>query len=153
MKVDHIGVAVASLGAARKFYEDLGLRCEGEETVEDQKVHAALFAVGESRVELLESTDPEGPIGKFLARRGPGLHHLCIEVPDVATALESLAAKGYELIDRVPRTGAGGHRVAFVHPRSTGGVLLELIEKGREGEGESRSEKQGAGERGSGGGG
>ncbi len=130
MKVDHICVAVASLEAARRFYEDLGLSCQGEETVEDQKVRTAFFPLGESRVELLESTDPEGPIGKFLAKRGPGLHHLCVEVPDVAAALEALAAKGYELIDKQPRLGAGGHRVAFVHPRSTGGVLLELTEKG-----------------------
>ncbi len=129
MKLDHIGVAVASLAQARRFYEDLGLRCDGEEAVEDQKVRAAFFPLGDTRVELLESTDPEGPIGRFLARRGPGLHHLCIEVPDVAAALETLAAEGYELIDRKPRTGAGGHRVAFVHPRSTGGVLLELMEK------------------------
>ena len=129
MKIDHVGVAVNSLAEARRFYEELGLECSGEEEVADQKVRVALFPVAGTRVELLETTDPEGPIGKFLQRRGPGLHHLCLEVPDVAAALRALESKGYALIDREPRAGAGGHRVAFVHPKSTGGVLLELTEK------------------------
>lgn len=129
MKLDHVGVAVASLAEARRFYEELGLACAGEEEVPDQKVRAAFYPLGETRVELLESTDSEGPIGKFLARRGPGLHHLCIEVPDVAAALAVLKAKGYALIDEAPRHGAGGHKVAFVHPKATGGVLLELSER------------------------
>ena len=129
MKLDHVGVAVASLAEARRFYEELGLACAGEEEVPDQKVRAAFYPLGETRVELLESTDSEGPIGKFLARRGPGLHHLCIEVPDVAAALAALKAKGYALIDEAPRQGAGGHKVAFVHPKATGGVLLELSER------------------------
>jgi methylmalonyl-CoA epimerase len=129
VKLDHVGVAVSSLAQARKFYEDLGLACSGEEEVPDQKVRVALFPVAGTRVELLESTDAEGPIGKFLQKRGPGLHHLCLEVTDLAGALRSLESKGYALIDREPRTGAGGHRVAFVHPKSTGGVLLELTEK------------------------
>ena len=129
MKLDHVGVAVASLAEARRFYEELGLACAGEEEVPDQKVRAAFYPLGETRVELLESTDSEGLSGKFLARRGPGLHHLCIEVPDVAAALAALKAKGYALIDEAPRQGAGGHKVAFVHPKATGGVLLELSER------------------------
>jgi methylmalonyl-CoA/ethylmalonyl-CoA epimerase len=130
MRVDHVGVAVADLAAARRFFEDLGLACTGEEEVEEQRVRVALFPVGESRVELLESLDPEGPVGKFIARKGPGLHHLSLHVPDLEAALAALAAKGYDLIDRTPRIGAGGHRIAFIHPRSTGGVLLELCEGG-----------------------
>jgi methylmalonyl-CoA/ethylmalonyl-CoA epimerase len=135
MKLDHVGVAVASLEQARRFYEDLGLVCRGEEIVEDQKVRAAFFQLGETRVELLESTDPEGPIGRFLSKRGPGLHHLCLEVEDLAAALHILKTKGYALIDEAPRVGAGGRRVAFVHPKASGGVLLELSEgpKAREG--------------------
>ena len=129
MKIDHVGVAVKSLEEAKRFYEHLGLACSGEEDVQEQKVRVALFPVAETRIELLESTDPQGPIGKFLEKRGPGLHHLCLEVPDVAAALKALEAGGYALIDREPRAGAGGRRVAFVHPKSTGGVLLELTER------------------------
>jgi methylmalonyl-CoA/ethylmalonyl-CoA epimerase len=129
VKLDHMGVAVKSLDEARKFYEDLGLAFGGEEFVEEQKVKVAFFALGQTRIELLESTDPEGPIGKFVEKRGPGLHHFCVEVPDLRAALQTLGAKGYALIDREPRAGAGGHLVAFVHPKSTGGVLLELTEK------------------------
>ncbi len=131
MKLDHVGVAVEDLDAAGRLYEALGLACAGREEVEEQKVEVAFYPLGETRLELLQSTDPEGPIGKFIARKGPGLHHLCVEVPDVAAALERLAAEGFQLIDRVPRTGAGGCKVAFVHPKSTGGVLLELSEKPR----------------------
>jgi methylmalonyl-CoA/ethylmalonyl-CoA epimerase len=129
VKIDHVGVAVASLAQARRFYEDLGIPCEGEEEVPGQKVRTAFFPLGESRIELLESTNPDGPIGRFLARRGPGLHHLCVEVPDVAAALAALKARGYALIDEAPRSGAGGHKVAFVHPKAAGGVLLELSER------------------------
>lgn len=128
MKLEHVGIAVTSLEAARAFYEDLGMVCGGEEEVAEQKVRVAFFPAGETRLELLESTDPEGPIGKFLEKRGPGLHHLCLEVPDVAAALAALSAKGYALIDKTPRVGAGGRKVAFVHPKSSGGVLLELTE-------------------------
>jgi methylmalonyl-CoA/ethylmalonyl-CoA epimerase len=129
MKIDHIGIAVASLPEAKAFYEALGLACGGEEEVPEQKVRVAFFPAGEGRIELLESTDLEGPIGKFVAKRGPGLHHLCIQVPDLSQALEALKARGYALIDQEPKIGAGGHLVAFVHPRATGGVLLELSEK------------------------
>lgn len=126
--VDHMGVAVRSLAEAGKFYEDLGIARAGEEEVPEQRVRAAFYPAGDARFELLESTDPEGPIGKFLEKKGPGLHHVALKVRDLAGTLERLSAQGYELIDRVPRTGAGGHRIAFVHPKSTGGVLLELVE-------------------------
>lgn len=128
MRIDHIGIAVSSLGEAKGFYEALGLACEGEETVVDQGVRVAFFPAGESRIELLEPTDSERPIGKFITKKGPGLHHLCVMVPDVRKSLADLKAMGYILIDEAPRTGAGGHLVAFVHPKSTGGVLLELCQ-------------------------
>ncbi len=131
MKLDHVGIAVEDLEASSRLYESLGLACGGREEVEEQKVTVVFFSLGETRLELLQSTDPEGPIGKFIARKGPGLHHLCVEVPDVADVLERLAAEGFQLIDRIPRAGAGGCKVAFVHPKSTGGVLLELSEKPR----------------------
>lgn len=126
--LDHIGVAVRSLVQAEKFYVDLGLECSGRDEVADQKVRVAFFPSGDSRVELLESTDPEGPIGKFVEKRGPGLHHIALRVADLEATLARLAAAGHALIDREPRIGAGGHRIAFVHPKSTGGVLLELVE-------------------------
>lgn len=129
MKIDHIGIAVTSLSEAKAFYEALGLACGGEEEVPDQKVRVAFFPAHDSRIELLESTDPEGPIGKFVAKKGPGLHHLCLRVPDIRQAMADLKAGGYVLIDQEPKTGAGGHLVAFVHPKSTSGVLLELSEK------------------------
>jgi methylmalonyl-CoA epimerase len=129
MKIDHIGVAVSSLTESRAFYEALGLVCGGEEEVPEQRVRVAFFPAGEGRIELLESTDPEGPIGKFVAKKGPGLHHVCLAVPDLRAALEDLKARGCALIDQAPRVGAGGHLVAFVHPKSTGGVLLELSQK------------------------
>ncbi len=129
MKIDHIGIAVFSLTEAEAFYEALGLACGGEEEVPEQKVRVAFFPAGECRIELLESTDPNGPIGKFVTKRGPGLHHLCLEVPDIRRTMEDLKARGFTLLDQEPRTGAGGHLVAFVHPRSSGGVLIELSEK------------------------
>jgi methylmalonyl-CoA/ethylmalonyl-CoA epimerase len=129
MKIDHIGVAVGSLQESKAFYEALGLICGGEEEVPEQRVKVAFFPAGEGRLELLESTDPEGPIGRFVAKKGPGLHHVCLAVPDLRAAMEALKARGYALIDQEPKVGAGGHLVAFVHPRSTGGVLLELSQK------------------------
>ena len=126
MKIDHIGIAVRDLSEAKAFYEALGLTCGGEEEVAEQKVRVAFFATGDSRIELLEPTDPLGPIGKFLEKRGPGLHHLCVQVDDIEKALEIIQSKGYSLIDQEPRVGAGGCLIAFVHPKSTGGVLLEL---------------------------
>ncbi len=131
IKIGHVGVAVGDMEAAVRFYEDVGLKRSGEETVPGQKVRAAFFPIGESRIELLETTSPDGPVGKFIARHGPGLHHLCIEVPDIDAALARLCARGYDLIDRSPRAGAGGARVAFVHPKAAGGVLVELCEARR----------------------
>ena len=129
MKIDHLGIAVKSIEEALTFYRDaLGLDVSGRETVEEQGVNVAMLPVGESRVELLEPTGPETPVGKFLAKRGPGLHHICYRVPDVRAALERLRSAGVRLIDDQPRVGAGGHLVAFVHPSSTGGVLVELAE-------------------------
>jgi methylmalonyl-CoA/ethylmalonyl-CoA epimerase len=127
--VDHIGIAVRSLVQAGRFYEDLGIAPGGEEEVPEQKVRVAFYPAGESRVELLESTDPEGPIGKFVEKKGPGLHHIALRVGDLEATLKKLADRGYDLIDKVPRAGAGNHRIAFVHPRATGGVLLELVEE------------------------
>jgi methylmalonyl-CoA/ethylmalonyl-CoA epimerase len=129
MIIDHLGVAVTSIEEALAFYRDaLGLEVSGRETVEDQGVRVAMLPVGESRVELLEPTGPETPVGRFLAKRGPGLHHVCYRVPDIRAALDRLRAGGARLIDEEPRPGAGGHLVAFVHPSATGGVLVELVQ-------------------------
>jgi methylmalonyl-CoA epimerase len=127
--IDHIGIAVANLDAALRFYHHtLGLEAPVIEEVADQKVRTAIFGAGDGRVELLESTDPEGPIGKFVAKRGEGIHHVALRVPDVKAKLMELEAQGVQLIDREPRIGAGGHLIAFLHPKSTGGVLLELTQ-------------------------
>ncbi len=129
MKIDHLGIAVPSIAEALAFYRDaLGLEVSATETVEDQGVNVAMLPVGESRVELLEATGPDTPVGRFLAKRGAGLHHVCYRVPDIHAALERLRASGARLIDEQPRIGAGGHLVAFVHPSATGGVLVELAE-------------------------
>ena len=129
MTIDHLGIAVPSIEDALAFYRDaLGLTVAGSETVEDQGVRVAMLPVGESRVELLEATGPDTPVGKFLAKRGPGLHHVCYRVPDIHAALDRMRAAGARLIDETPRPGAGGHLVAFVHPSSTGGVLVELVQ-------------------------
>ena len=130
-KINHLGVAVNSLDEALQFWRDgLGLELKEVEIVEDQGVRVALLPIGESRVELLEATGAETPVGKFLHKRGPGLHHLCVEVEDIAAKLAQLQACGIRLIDERPRRGAGGSLVAFVHPASTGGVLLELTQRG-----------------------
>lgn len=126
-RVDHLGLAVRSLEEAMPFYTQvLGLPLHELEEVAEQRVRTAVFQVGESRLELLEPTSPDSPVAKFLEKRGEGLHHVALAVPDVAHALSLLAARGCELIDRVPRRGAGGAMIAFVHPKSTHGVLLEL---------------------------
>lgn len=127
-QIDHIGIAVKSIEEAAKLYSDLGLAIEGTETVESQRVKVAFIPIGQSRIELLESTAPDGNVAKFIESKGEGIHHIAVKVDDVAKALEELAAKGYALIDKVPRQGAGGHKIAFVHPKSTRGVLLELSE-------------------------
>ena len=129
MKIDHIGIATNGIDDAARFYlELLGLQIEHVEEVPSQKVRVAMLPLGESRVELLEPTSDDSPISKFLAKRGPGIHHLAVRVQDIRASLAELKEKGARLIDEQPRTGAGGCLVAFIHPSSTGGVLLELVE-------------------------
>ncbi len=130
LQIDHIGVAVNSNAAGKQFWSDiLGLPFEGEETVAEQKVTTAFLPVGESEVELLESTDPGGPIAKFLEKKGEGVHHIAFRVDDIDAALDELKNKGVKLIDETPRIGAGGARIAFLHPKATGGVLVELCQR------------------------
>lgn len=132
-KIDHLGIAVENLQEAVHLYRDiLGLKYAGEEVVAEQKVKTAFFPVGESSLELLEPTDPESPIAKFLAKRGPGIHHIALRVDDVAQAIEEMKAKGMRMIDEVPRVGAHGAKIAFVHPKSTPGILLELCQRDQE---------------------
>lgn len=126
--IDHLGVAVKSLASARRFYQDLGLEVVGEETVEAEQVHLAMVPVGESRIELLEPTSAESAIARFIAKRGEGLHHVALRVSDLAATVERLKKKGARLISEDIKVGAGGHLYVFVHPSSTGGVLLELCE-------------------------
>lgn len=133
LHIDHIGVAVSSNAAGKTFWSDmLGLPFEGEEVVSEQKVKTAFLPVGESEVELLESTDPEGPIGKYIEKKGQGIHHIAFRVADIDQALAELKEKGVQLIDQTPRKGAGGARIVFLHPKATGGVLVELCERGKE---------------------
>ena len=128
-KIHHLGYAVEDLEAASRLYrERFGARLEEPEMVADQGVNAAMFQVGESRIELLEPTGPNTPVGKFLAKRGEGLHHVAFQVEDIEATLGELGRDGVELIDEEPRVGAGGTRMAFVHPRSVHGVLTELVE-------------------------
>ena len=125
--LDHIGIAVKDLDAALAFYRDaLGLEIEGTEDVPSQQVRVHFAAVGEPRLELLEATAPTSPIAKYIDKRGPGLHHITLRVDDVVAALASMKARGVRLIDEVPRAGAEGSLIAFIHPSSTGGVLIEL---------------------------
>lgn len=126
--IDHLGIAVKSLADAKAFYQKLGLAVMGEETVEQEKVRLAMVPVGESRLELLEPTAPESPIAKFLAKRGEGLHHIALAVDDLESTVEKLKSQGVRLINEQVQVGAGGHLYVFVHPSSTGGVLLELCE-------------------------
>ncbi len=131
-KISHLGVAVSTLDDALKFWRDgLGLELHEIEVVEDQGVRTAMLPLGESRIELLEATGEDTPVGKFLAKRGPGIHHVCVEVADLAAKLAQLQEQGIRLIDEQPRRGAGGMLVAFVHPASTGGVLVELVESSK----------------------
>lgn len=132
MKIDHIGIATNSIDSAARFYlESLGLQLEHVEEVPSQKVRVAMLPVGETQVELLEPTSDDSPISKFLNKRGPGIHHLAVGVSDIRASLAELRQKGARLIDEEPRPGAGGCLVAFIHPSSTGGVLLELVERAR----------------------
>jgi methylmalonyl-CoA/ethylmalonyl-CoA epimerase len=133
-RIDHIGVAVEGLEPALALYRDsFSLALAHREVVEQQGVEAVLLDVGENHVELLAPLGPETPVGKFLARQGPGLHHVAYQVADIDATLASLREAGLELIDQQPRTGIRGSRVAFVHPRSTGGVLTEIVEPSSDG--------------------
>jgi methylmalonyl-CoA/ethylmalonyl-CoA epimerase len=127
--IEHIGIAVADLEAAISLYEKiLGQPCYNVEDVAEQKVKTAFFKVGQTKIELLQSTDPEGPIGKFIEKRGEGIHHIAFAVNDIEGSLEETSAMGIKLIDTKPRKGAEGLDIAFLHPKSTSGVLIELCE-------------------------
>lgn len=129
MKLEHIGIATRGIDEAIGFWRDaLGLEVVETEEVEEQKVRVAMLPVGEPRVELLEPTSADSPIAKFLEKRGPGIHHIAMRVQDIRATLARLKEKGARLIDEAPRVGAGGCLVAFIHPASSGGVLLELVE-------------------------
>ncbi len=128
--IDHIGVAVKDLEEALKVYRDcLGLEMAGVEEVAEQKVKVAFLPVGDSEIELLQSTDPQGPVARFIESRGEGIQHIAFRVQNLEEKLAELKAKGVRLIDEKPRYGAGGARIAFLHPKSTGGVLVELCER------------------------
>jgi methylmalonyl-CoA/ethylmalonyl-CoA epimerase len=130
LKIDHLGIAVKELDEGQRFWtEILELKSEGTETVEEQKVTTAFFPVGESEVELLESTAPDGPIAKHIEKRGEGIQHVAFQVADIEAALAELKGKGVRLIDETPRRGAGGARIAFLHPKATSGVLVELCQR------------------------
>ena len=126
--IDHLGIAVKSLAAAKAIYEKLGLNVSPEETVEQEQVRVVMVPVGASRLEPLEATSESSTIARFIAKRGEGLHHVCLKVPDLAAAVELLKREGVRLVSDEIKTGAGGHRYVFVHPSSTGGVLLELVQ-------------------------
>ena len=127
-QIDHLGIAVKSLTAAKSIYEKLGLNIAPEETVEQENVRVVMVPVGDSRLELLEATSDDSTIARFIAKRGEGLHHVCLRVPDLETVVAKLKNDGVRLVTNEIKTGAGGHRYVFLHPQSTGGVLLELVE-------------------------
>ncbi len=130
LKIDHLGIAVNNMTEGKSFWSEvLGLKFEGAETVAEQKVTTAFFPVGESEVELLESTSPDGPVAKFIEKKGTGFQHVAFRVENIEEALAELKAKGIQLIDQEPRKGAGGAKIAFLHPKATGGVLVELCER------------------------
>jgi methylmalonyl-CoA/ethylmalonyl-CoA epimerase len=130
MKLHHVGIAVASLKEAVPVFEKLlGASPLQEETVEDQKARVVVFSLGESRIELLEATSADSPVGRFIAQRGPGVHHLTLTVENLAESLRELERKGIRLVDRKPRAGAGHEQIAFLHPKSTAGVLIELVQE------------------------
>ena len=126
--IDHLGIAVKSLATAKAIYQKLGMAISAEELVEAEKVRVVMVPVGESRLELLEPTSENSVIAKFIAKRGEGLHHLCLRVPDLPAAVDRLKKDGVRLVSEEIKTGAGGHQYVFVHPASTGGVLLELVQ-------------------------
>jgi methylmalonyl-CoA epimerase len=128
--IDHIGIAVTSIQEALEFWQgQLGIELHGVETVQEQKVATAFLPVDDTEIELLEATDPESPVAKFIEKKGEGIHHIAIRVDDLDAALAEMKAKGVRLIDETPRLGAGGARIAFVHPKTTRGILLELCER------------------------
>jgi len=128
--IEHIGIAVSNLQEAIRYYENvLGLECYAIEEVADQKVRTAFFKIGDTKIELLESTDPEGPIGKFIEKKGPGIHHIAFAVENVDNALQEAESKGVQLIDKKGRKGAENLNIGFLHPKSTFGVLTELCSK------------------------
>jgi methylmalonyl-CoA/ethylmalonyl-CoA epimerase len=139
-RLDHVGIAVADLTAARALYEQvLGLQVTHEEVIEDQGVHELLLRAGDAFVQLVAPLSPDTPVGRFLAKRGEGVHHVGFAVPDVAAAIADLRAQGTEVIDPAPRTGSGGTTIAFLHPRSMQGVLVELVEEGSGSRGDQRT--------------
>jgi methylmalonyl-CoA/ethylmalonyl-CoA epimerase len=128
-RIQHLGIAVQSIDQALEFWRDaLGLEVSDTEVVEDQGVKVAMLPVGESRIELLEPTSSETTVGRFISKRGTGIHHVCVETSNIGETLQVLKDKNVRLIDQLPRKGAGGSLVAFIHPESTGGVLVELVE-------------------------
>ena len=130
LKIDHVGVAVNSIDDSNSFWKEiLGLGFAGSETVEEQRVTTAFYPVGDSEIELLESTAPDGPVAKYINKKGEGIQHLAFRVENIDVALAELKEKGIRLIDEVPRIGAGGARIAFLHPKATNGVLVELCER------------------------
>jgi len=127
--IEHIGIAVKNLDDSIKFWEDiLGLKCYAVEEVKDQKVKTAFFMIGQTKIELLQSTDPEGPIGKFIEKKGEGVHHIAFASKGIENNLTELENKGIQLIDKMPRKGAEGLDIAFLHPKSTQGILIEMCE-------------------------
>ena len=129
LRIDHIGIAVTNMDEAIKVYEDLGFKVTSTEVVEEQKVKVAFLPCGDSEIELLESTDPEGPIAKFIEKKGQGIQHIAIRVENVEDAIAEMIEKGWKMIDEKPRYGAGGAKIAFAHPKSSGGVLVELTQR------------------------
>lgn len=130
LKVDHIGIAVKNLDETLSFYRDvLGLEVQGTEVVEEQKVKVAFLPVGDTEVELLESTEPDGPIARFIEKNGEGIQHIAFKVENIEEAIEAMKAKGMRMIDETPRYGAGGAKIAFVHPKSSHRVLVELTQR------------------------
>ncbi len=130
LKIDHLGIAVNSIDEGNVFWSDvMGLKLEDKETVVEQKVTTAFYPCGDSEVELLESTAPDGPVAKFIEKKGQGFQHVAFKVADINAALEELKEKGVQLIDKKPRIGAGGAQIAFLHPKATGGILVELCQR------------------------
>jgi methylmalonyl-CoA/ethylmalonyl-CoA epimerase len=129
LKIDHIGIAVKNLEESARLYEMLGIQSTGSEVVAEQKVKVSFFPVGDSEIELLQSTSPDGPIARYIEKNGEGIQHLALRVDNIEAALAELKANGVRLIDEKPRYGAGGAKIAFVHPKSTGGILLELSQR------------------------